>query len=87
MNQNILVVPLYSVKLVRDALQQNMITVPKHEMPLLRKAHNNGALDDIAGICNEKRNVFGMMPHPERACNNLLGNTDGRQVFNKLFNI
>ncbi|MBK8713080.1 MAG: phosphoribosylformylglycinamidine synthase subunit PurQ [Niastella sp.] len=47
----------------------------------------NGALDDIAGICNEKRNVFGMMPHPERACNNLLGNTDGRQVFNKLFNI
>lgn len=47
MNQNILVVPLYSVKLVRDALQQNMITVPKHEMPLLRKAHNNGALDDM----------------------------------------
>ena len=47
MNQSILAVPLYSVKLVRDALQQNMITVPKHEMPLLRKAHNNGALDDL----------------------------------------
>ncbi len=37
----------------------------------------NGSVDDIAGICNEGRNVVGLMPHPERACNELLGSTDG----------
>ncbi len=47
----------------------------------------NGALDNIAGICNAGRNVFGMMPHPERACNTQLNNTDGRKVFNTLFGI
>ena len=41
----------------------------------------NGALNNIAGICNDTRTVFGMMPHPERACNSLLGNIDGREVF------
>ncbi|HEU4469853.1 MAG TPA: phosphoribosylformylglycinamidine synthase subunit PurQ [Flavisolibacter sp.] len=45
----------------------------------------NGSLRNIAGICNEQRNVFGMMPHPERACSPLLGNTDGRKVFKLLF--
>jgi phosphoribosylformylglycinamidine synthase len=44
----------------------------------------NGAINNIAGICNKNRNVFGMMPHPERACNPLLGNTDGVQVFREL---
>ena len=47
----------------------------------------NGATEGIAGIRNEKGNVVGMMPHPERACNPQLGNTDGRQVFNKLYGI
>jgi phosphoribosylformylglycinamidine synthase len=41
----------------------------------------NGATQHIAGICNEGRNVFGMMPHPERACSSFLHNTDGKQVF------
>ncbi|MEO8664192.1 MAG: phosphoribosylformylglycinamidine synthase subunit PurQ [Ignavibacteria bacterium] len=41
----------------------------------------NGSLDDIAGIQNLKRNVFGMMPHPERASDEILGNTDGRRFF------
>jgi phosphoribosylformylglycinamidine synthase subunit PurQ / glutaminase len=44
----------------------------------------NGAIRNIAGICNEGRNVFGMMPHPERACDPLLGNIDGRKVFQHL---
>jgi phosphoribosylformylglycinamidine synthase I len=44
----------------------------------------NGAYRNIAGICNTQRNVFGMMPHPERACNSLLGNTDGITVFKEL---
>lgn len=43
-------------------------------------ANCNGSLDNIAGICNATRNVFGMMPHPERACSSILGNTDGREI-------
>lgn len=43
-------------------------------------ANPNGSLENIAGICNASRNVFGMMPHPERAANELLGNTDGRLI-------
>jgi len=44
-------------------------------------ANPNGAINNIAGICNEKQNVFGMMPHPERAADTLLGNTDGLGIF------
>ena len=40
----------------------------------------NGSMDHIAGVCNEKKNVFGMMPHPERASDSLLGNTDGKLI-------
>ncbi len=40
----------------------------------------NGAINNIAGICNEGRNVFGMMPHPERACSDDLSNIDGRKI-------
>jgi len=50
-------------------------------------ANPNGALYNIAGICNKERNVFGMMPHPERACSMALGNVDGKNVFNSLFGI
>ncbi|HEX5025343.1 MAG TPA: phosphoribosylformylglycinamidine synthase subunit PurQ [Agriterribacter sp.] len=48
-------------------------------------ANPNGSLRNIAGITNITRNVFGMMPHPERACNMALGNIDGQQVFKDLF--
>ncbi|MGB3075869.1 MAG: phosphoribosylformylglycinamidine synthase subunit PurQ, partial [Chitinophagales bacterium] len=41
----------------------------------------NGSMANIAGICNETRNVFGMMPHPERASEDMLGNTDGKLLF------
>ena len=44
----------------------------------------NGTTMDIAGICNAKRNVFGMMPHPERASESILGNADGRLMFQSL---
>ena len=40
----------------------------------------NGSLKNIAGICNKNRNVFGMMPHPERACDESLKNTDGKLI-------
>ena len=44
----------------------------------------NGSLDDIAGICSEKRNVMGMMPHPERAADALLGSTDGKVILESM---
>jgi phosphoribosylformylglycinamidine synthase len=48
------------------------------------EANPNGARSNIAGICNQNRNVLGMMPHPERACEELLGSTDGRGIFSSL---
>lgn len=44
----------------------------------------NGAVRNIAGISNEAGNVIGMMPHPERACSSVLGNTDGRSIIESL---
>ena len=44
----------------------------------------NGSLQNIAGICNETKNVFGMMPHPERASDEFLANTDGKYILNSL---
>jgi len=51
------------------------------------ESNPNGALQNIAGICNKERNVFGMMPHPERACNKALGNEDGKKILFELFSI
>jgi phosphoribosylformylglycinamidine synthase len=48
------------------------------------EANPNGALRNIAGIVNAERNVFGMMPHPERATSSALGNIDGRKILNTL---
>jgi len=47
-------------------------------------ANPNGSRDNIAGICNGSRNVLGLMPHPERACEDLLGSSDGRDIFRSL---
>ena len=52
---------------------------------VLRYVDNpNGSVDDIAGVCNEGRNVVGLMPHPERACDELLGSTDGAVLIGSL---
>ena len=50
------------------------------------ESNPNGSLESIAGICNKQRNVFGMMPHPERASDILLGNTDGHKIFKSILN-
>src|SRR5437588_2041094 len=47
-------------------------------------ANPNGSRDNIAGIFNHERNVLGLMPHPERACEDLLGSSDGRELFRSL---
>jgi len=54
---------------------------------ITQASNPNGATYNIAGICNATKNVFGMMPHPERACNVSLGNEDGKKVFAHLFGI
>ncbi|MCS7005458.1 MAG: phosphoribosylformylglycinamidine synthase subunit PurQ [Cytophagales bacterium] len=51
---------------------------------VIEEANPNGSMLNIAGICNESRNVFGMMPHPERAAHKILGNTDGAKVMESL---
>ena len=48
------------------------------------KTNPNGSLMNIAGICNKERNVFGMMPHPERASDSELNNEDGKTLFNSI---
>jgi phosphoribosylformylglycinamidine synthase len=50
------------------------------------EANPNGATDNIAGVCNAGKNVFGMMPHPERAADPLLSNEDGLLLFRSLLN-
>ena len=47
-------------------------------------ANPNGSIDHIAGICNEGRNVFGLMPHPEDACDKFLGSDDGLKIFSSV---
>ena len=51
---------------------------------IIPESNPNNATRNIAGICNANRNVFGMMPHPERACSTVLGNTDGREIIKTL---
>lgn len=48
------------------------------------KSNPNGSLENIAGVTNSGKNVFGMMPHPERAADKLLGNEDGRLIFDSI---
>ncbi|RYY85746.1 MAG: phosphoribosylformylglycinamidine synthase subunit PurQ [Chitinophagaceae bacterium] len=71
-----------------DALEANgqvLFRYCNEEGVVTPEANPNGSARNIAGICNEARNVFGMMPHPERACSFALGNTDGRKIFRLLF--
>ena len=50
------------------------------------ESNPNGSLDNIAGIYNSKKNILGMMPHPERMVDNLISNTDGINLFSSLLN-
>jgi phosphoribosylformylglycinamidine synthase I len=68
----------YRQMLQRDQVVYRYVT-PKGERTA--GANPNGSLDDVAGICNVAGNVVGLMPHPERCSDELLGNTDGAKVF------
>ena len=52
-----------------------------------KEANPNGSLENIAGICNKNRNVFGLMPHPERASEKELGSTDGIGIFKSILDV
>jgi phosphoribosylformylglycinamidine synthase I len=51
------------------------------------EANPNGAIENIAGVCNAGKNIFGMMPHPERATDGQLSNIDGRWIFDSILNL
>jgi len=51
---------------------------------ITKESNPNGSMDNIAGICNQEGNVVGMMPHPERAVEELLGSDDGRKIFQSI---
>ncbi len=57
------------------------------EGKITAEANPNGSIENIAGVCNEHKNVFGMMPHPERAADVHLGNTDGLFLFKSIVNL
>lgn len=72
---------------VLDQLEANGQVIYKYcdaEGNITPESNHNGAIRNIAGITNKERNVFGMMPHPERACSAALGNTDGRIILQSL---
>lgn len=65
--------------------QATLKTLQDNKRIVFRYEKNpNGSIDDIAGIINEKGNVLGMMPHPERAVEKLLGSTDGKRLFESI---
>ena len=77
----------HAEKEVLDELEANNQVIFYYcdeEGRIIPEANPNGAARNIAGICNARRNVFGMMPHPERACSSVLGNTDGREIIRTL---
>jgi phosphoribosylformylglycinamidine synthase len=77
----------YASEETLDAMEANNQILFRYCTPegeVTAAANPNGAVRNIAGICNEGRNVFGMMPHPERAAEEILGNTDGRLLFQSL---
>jgi phosphoribosylformylglycinamidine synthase len=70
-----------------DELERNRQVIFRYcdeEGRLTREANPNGSARHIAGICNRDRNVLGLMPHPERCSENILGNADGLIVFQSI---
>ena len=72
---------------VLDRLEANRQVILRYTTPegqVTDDSNPNGSVHAIAGICNERRNVVGMMPHPERACEAVLGGTDGLVILESI---
>jgi phosphoribosylformylglycinamidine synthase I len=80
----------YASESVVDQLESNRQVIYRYcdaEGNINTQSNPNGTAHNIAGICNADRNVFGMMPHPERATSHTLSNTDGKIIFSELFGL
>ncbi len=77
----------YAPQDVIERLENNNQVIFRYatnEAEVNNEANPNGSINNIAGICNEKGNVFGMMPHPERAADGELANIDGKSLFESI---
>ena len=80
----------YASDQILDEMESNGQLLWKYcdaEGNITPESNPNGSTRNIAGITNKDRNVIGLMPHPERAVSEFLGNTDGRKLFQQIFNI
>jgi phosphoribosylformylglycinamidine synthase len=64
-----------------NANQQVILRYADREGRIVPDANPNGSIENIAGVCNRERNVFGLMPHPDRASDARLGSADGAKIF------
>ncbi len=64
-----------------NANGQVIVRYANEQGEIVAEANPNGSTENIAGICNRAGNVFGLMPHPDRACDVRLGSTDGTKIF------
>jgi len=67
-----------------NANQQVILRYSDSEGRVVAEANPNGSIENIAGICNRERNVFGLMPHPDRASDARLGSMDGAKIFRSM---
>lgn len=67
-----------------EANDQILFRYSNEKGEITPESNPNGSRSNIAGICNRERNVLGMMPHPERAFEELLGSNEGREIFSSL---
>ena len=77
----------YASQDVIERLENNNQVIFRYatnEAEVNNEVNPNGSINNIAGICNEKGNVFGMMPHPERAADGELANMDGKSLFESI---
>lgn len=77
----------YADEATLQELEANRQIVFRYSSPkgeITEEANPNGSVSNIAGITNREGNILGMMPHPERACEEIIGGTDGRLIFHSL---
>ena len=67
-----------------EANRQIVLRYSSPEGEITEEANPNGSVSNIASITNREGNILGMMPHPERACEEMIGGTDGRLIFHSL---
>jgi phosphoribosylformylglycinamidine synthase len=67
-----------------NANQQVIMRYADRRGRIVPEANPNGSIENIAGICNRERNVFGLMPHPDRASDPRLGSADGAKIFRSM---